>query len=58
MQSFHSAPVRKGRLLVLTAALLLLAAAPALAQRGAIRGKIVDPDGNPVPDVQVSIRPA
>ena len=54
MQSVHWT-ARKGGLLVLAAALLLLTAAPALAQRGAIRGKIVDPDGNPVPDVQVSI---
>ena len=55
MHSFDSARVRKGGLLAIAAALLLLTAAPALAQRGAIRGKIVDPDGNPVPDVQVSI---
>ena len=55
VHSLHLAPVRKGGLLVLAAALLLAVAAPALAQRGAIRGKIVDPDGNPVPDVQVSI---
>ena len=54
MQSVHWT-ARKGGLFVLAAALLLSAAAPALAQRGAIRGKIVDPDGNPVPDVQVSI---
>jgi len=54
VQSVHWT-ARKGGLFVLTAALLLSAAVPALAQRGAIRGKIVDPDGNPVPDVQVSI---
>ena len=54
MQSVHWT-ARKGGLFVLAAALLLSAAAPALAQRGAIRGKITDPDGNPVPDVQVSI---
>ena len=54
MQSLH--PVR-GRFggLCLAASLLLLTAAPALAQRGAIRGKITDPDGNPVPGVAVSI---
>lgn len=45
----------RSRLALLSAAVVLLAAAPALAQRGAIRGKIVDPDGNPVPDVAVSI---
>ena len=55
MQSLHWARARKGGLFVLAAALLLFAVAPALAQRGAIRGKIVDPDGNPVPGVQVSI---
>lgn len=54
MQSLH--PVR-GRFggFGLAALLLLLTAAPALAQRGAIRGKITDPDGNPVPGVQISI---
>ena len=46
---------RMTRPAVTGAALLLLAAAPALAQRGAIRGQITDPDGNPVPGVQVSI---
>lgn len=55
VKCFHSARVRKAGLFALAAAFLLSAAAPALAQRGAIRGKIVDPDGNPVPDVQVSI---
>ncbi len=45
----------RSRLALLSAAIVLLVAAPALAQRGAIRGKIVDPDGNPVPDVAVSI---
>ena len=52
MKSLHSA---HGRWLLVAAALLLLVAAPALAQRGALRGKITDPDGNPVPGVQVSI---
>ncbi len=33
----------------------LLVAVPALAQRGAIRGKIVDPDGNPLEGVSVQI---
>ena len=55
MHSFDLARVRKAGLLALAAALALLAAAPALAQRGAIRGKISDPDGNPVPGVEVSI---
>lgn len=54
MQSLHSVRGRFGWL-CLVAAVLLLTAAPALAQRGAIRGKITDPDGNPVPGVQVSI---
>ena len=54
MQSVHWT-ARKAGLFVLAAAFVLSAAVPALAQRGAIRGKIVDPDGNPVPDVQVSI---
>ena len=52
MKSLHSA---HGRWLLVAVALLLLVAAPALAQRGAVRGKITDPDGNPVPGVQVSI---
>ncbi len=52
MKSVHPA---HGRWLVVAVALLLLVAAPALAQRGAVRGKITDPDGNPVPGVQVSI---
>ena len=55
MRSVHWTGARKGGLFVIAAALLLSLAAPALAQRGAIRGKISDPDGNPVPDVQVSI---
>ena len=42
------------RLLPAVAALLLFAA-PALAQRGAIRGKITDPDGNPLEGVRISI---
>ena len=52
MKSVHPA---HGRWLLVAVALLLLVAAPALAQRGAVRGKITDPDGNPVPGVQVSI---
>lgn len=58
MQSLHPAFGRftsRAGGFVLAAAVLLLTAAPALAQRGAIRGKITDPDGNPVPDVAVSI---
>lgn len=55
MQSVHWTGARKGGLFVIAVALLLSLTAPALAQRGAIRGKISDPDGNPVPDVQVSI---
>ena len=55
MHSVHWTGARRGGRFVLAAALLLAFAAPALAQRGAIRGKITDPDGNPVPDVQVSI---
>ncbi len=54
----QSVDLGRGRLAlsgVLAVALLLLTVAPALAQRGAIRGKITDPDGNPVPGVQVSI---
>ena len=51
MKSLHSV---RGRF-VAAVAVLLLVAAPALAQRGAVRGKITDPDGNPVPGVQVSI---
>ncbi len=34
--------------------LVLLAAAPALAQRGMVRGQITDPDGNPLEGVEVS----
>ena len=52
MKSLHPA---HGRRLLVAVSLLLLVAAPALAQRGAVRGKITDPDGNPVPGVQVSI---
>lgn len=48
-------PTVSSRLALSLAAIALLVAAPALAQRGAIRGKIVDPEGNPVADVAVSI---
>lgn len=55
MQSVFWTRARRGGLVALAAAFVLSAAVPALAQRGAIRGKISDPDGNPVPDVEVSI---
>jgi len=41
--------------LLLALAALLAAAVPAAAQRGVLRGTLIDPDGNPVPGVQVSI---
>ena len=47
-------PVRSGGLLLATV-MALSAAAPALAQRGAVRGVIKDPDGNPLAGVQISI---
>jgi tetratricopeptide (TPR) repeat protein len=55
VQSVFWTRARKGGLVALAVAFVLSAAVPALAQRGAIRGKISDPDGNPVPDVEVSI---
>ena len=41
--------------LLLALAAHLAAAVPAAAQRGVLRGTLTDPDGNPVPGVQVSI---
>ena len=41
--------------LLLALAAPLAAAVPAAAQRGVLRGTLIDPDGNPVPGVQVSI---
>ena len=41
--------------LLLALAAHLAAAVPAAAQRGVLRGTLIDPDGNPVPGVQVSI---
>ena len=41
--------------LLLALAAPLAAAVPAAAQRGVLRGTLTDPDGNPVPGVQVSI---
>jgi len=38
--------------------LLALAAAPAFAQVGTVKGKVLDPDGNPVADAVVTVKPA
>ena len=48
-------PFRPAAALLLAAAAHLAAAAPALAQRGGLRGSLTDPDGQPIPGVQVSI---
>lgn len=48
-------PSRLAAALLLAAAAHLAAAAPALAQRGGLRGALTDPDGNPIPGVRVSI---
>lgn len=58
MQSRH--PVRRsfpprGGALTLAAPMLLFAALPALAQRGAVRGQITDPDGEPLAGVAIEI---
>lgn len=48
-------PFRLAAALLLAAAAHLAAAAPALAQRGGLRGALTDPDGQPIPGVRVSI---
>ena len=48
-------PFRLAAALLLAAAAHLAAAAPALAQRGGLRGMLTDPDGQPIPGVRVSI---
>ena len=57
MQSLHPArgPVSGRSGVPALVAAVLLVSAPALAQRGAIRGKIVDPDGMPLAGVQISV---
>jgi tetratricopeptide (TPR) repeat protein len=40
---------------VLTAALALTIAVPALAQTGLVKGKVIGPDGKPVPDAVVTV---
>lgn len=48
-------PARLAVTLLLALAAHLAASVPAAAQRGVLRGTLTDPDGNPVPGVQVSI---